>query len=388
MRISERIGGWIRPKLVEELAGTLDISAQKRIREISTSQARIQASPKSYIGPGPDYIAPASSFFFPGQSSGTSLLNYLPSKHVSDILIKQYFHAVHYIATAVHRPTLEAQYNSIWEQLAANIEPLPTHHAIVFAALFSAAVSFTDKQITQQLNTSKAELVDSLRCGTEMALAKSNFLRTTKTDTMQAFVMYLIPLVRAEVSRAHSALVGTAVRLAECMGLHRDGSFYNMGPVEIHVRRILWHQLCFLDLHTGEATGPRPQIRRDDYDTKLPLNVNESDLTMSQPPTEDKQCWTDSTFFRMRCEVTELRRAIWFDIPLIDRKKKTLSAVLLKTQKVRERMRDKYMTMLEDSNPMHVAARHVFVIGVDGCFVQVLHRCVSRTQANGLRRSC
>lgn len=33
-----------------------------------------------------------------------------------------------------------------------------------------------------------------------------------------------------EVSRAHSALVGMAIRLAECMGLHRDPAEYGSFP--------------------------------------------------------------------------------------------------------------------------------------------------------------
>lgn len=230
MRISERIGGWIRPKLVEELNDTLeDVKGGTKLPNStsnlgqSQAQPRIQASPKSYIGPGPDYIAPASSFFFPGTNMNTSLIDYLPSKNAADQLVAQYFHAVHHVARAVHRQTFESQYTLFWGQIATGTEPVPSQQAIIFAAMFSAAVSMTDEQVTQQYGTSKAALVDSLRSGTEMALSKANFLRTTKTDTMQAFVMYLIPLIRAEVSRAHSALVGTAIRLAECMGLHRDG---------------------------------------------------------------------------------------------------------------------------------------------------------------------
>ncbi len=291
MRISERIGGWIRPKLVEELTDTLeDVKGGKSRHSISPlakdhvdlrpgqAHSRIQASPKSYIGPGPDYIAPASSFFFPGTNMNTTLLDYLPSKNAADQLIAQYFSAVHCIAKIVHRPTFEAQYAVFWNLIASGNEPMPSQQAIIFAAMFSAAISLSEEEVSRQFGTMKSALVDSLRSGTEMALSKANFLRTTKTDTMQAFVMYLIPLIRAEVSRAHSALVGTAIRLAECMGLHRDGSFYAMSAVDVHVRRMIWHQLCFLDMRTCEATGPRPQIRKDDYDTRPPLNVADADL--------------------------------------------------------------------------------------------------------------
>lgn len=392
MRISERIGGWIRPKLVEELTDTLeDVKGGKSRHSVSPmakdhidlrpgqSHPRIQASPKSYIGPGPDYIAPASSFFFPGTNMNTTLMDYLPAKNVADQLMAQYFAAVHLVARAVHRPTLEGQYAVFWGHIATGSEPVPSQQAIIFAAMFSAAVSLSEDQVSRRFGTTKATLIDSLRSGTELALSKANFLRTTKTDTMQAFVMYLIPLIRAEVSRAHSALVGTAIRLAECMGLHRDGTYYNMTPVEVQVRRMIWHQLCFLDMRTCEATGPRPQIRKDDYDTKFPLNVNDADIMGPTLPTEDRPYWTDMTLFRIRCEVTDLKRQLWFDIVQIDKKRKSLTSTVVKVQKTRSHWNEKFMPMFDESIPSNMLAKHLLVMGVNGGFVQVLHRYLFST---------
>lgn len=391
MRISERIGGWIRPKLVDELNDTLNDVTGGRSRwstspravdhrDNKNEQTKIQASPKSYIGPGPDYIAPAASFFFPGTNVNTTLLDYLPTKTAADQLIAQYFDAVHYVARIVHRPTLEAQYTLFWGSIATGSEPAPSMQAIIFAAMFSAAVSMDDGQITRRFGTSKASLIDSLRSGSEMALAKANFLRTTKVDTMQAFVMYLIPLVRAEVSRAHSALVGTAIRLAECMGLHRDGLHYGMAPVEVHVRRMIWHQLCFLDMRTSEATGPRPQIRPDDYDTQFPLNVNDVDLLdAGNPPMQDSLHWTDMTLMRIRAECMDLRRGLWYDVVLVDRKKKSLTSVLVKIQKTRQAIESQFLPMFDYSIPFHTFTRHVLALGIYGCFVQVLHRYLFST---------
>jgi hypothetical protein len=398
MRITDRIGGWIRPKLVDELNDTLnDVKAGKSrwgpsaqggqfTGQSTQSQpaftegrARLQASPKSYIGPGPDYIAPASSFFFPGTNVSTSLTDYLPSKTVADQLIAQYYNAVHHVAKIVHRPTMEAQYALFWSNIRTGSEPIPSLQAILFAAMFSAAVSMTNEQVMQRLGSTKAALVDSLRSASEMALSKANFLRTTKVDTMQAFVMYLIPLVRAEVSRAHSALVGTAIRLAECMGLHRDGSHYNMTPIEIHVRRMVWHQLCFLDQRTCEATGPRPQIRKEDYDTRLPANVNDLDFISTDGAIEDRPYWTDNTLFRIRAECIEIRRQIWFDIIALDKKKKTLTSVLVRVQKFRNSLEARFFPMLDENNPLHIFARHIMALGVNGLYIQVLHRYLFST---------
>ncbi|KAK5699960.1 hypothetical protein LTR97_006094 [Elasticomyces elasticus] len=386
MRISERIGGWVRPKLVDELNDTLkDVTGGKSRwstspqandhRDLNPGQSqRIQASPKSYIGPGPDYIAPASSFFFPGTNMNTNLIDYLPTKNAADQLIAQYFAAVHIMCRAVHRQSFEAQYAVFWGQIATGSEPARSVQALVFAAMFSGAVSMDEIVITQHFGTSKAALIDSLRSGTETALAKANFLRTTRVDVMQAFVMYLIPLVRAEVSRAHSALVGTAIRLAECMGLHRDGTYYSMSAVDVHVRRLVWHQLCFLDLRTCEATGPRPQIRPGDYDTRFPLNVDDTDLLADEPPTEDKPYWTDATLIRIRAEYAELRRQLWFDIVQIDKKKKSLTSAVIKVQKTWTALTGKYFAMIDDNVPIQRLAKHILTLGVQGCFLQVLHR--------------
>lgn len=390
MRISERIGGWIRPKLVDELSDTLkDVTGGKSRwstaptandhRDLRPGTQKLEPSSKSYIGPGPDYIAPASSFFFPGTNMSSTLVDYLPSKTAADALMSQYFLAVHHMCRTVHRPTLEAQYTLFWREIAVGNEPVPSFQAIVFAAMFSGAVSMDEQQILQSFGTTKASLVDSLRSGTEFALSKANLLRTTKLDTMQAFVMYLVPLVRGEVSRAHSALVGTAIRLAECMGLHRDGTHYAMTPVETHVRRLIWFQLCFLDMRTCEATGPRPQIRRDDYDTQYPLNVNDTDFMGPVPPTEDKPYWTDMTLMRIRIELVDLRRTLWFDIVQIDKKKKSLTSAVVKVQKMRTSMESRYLPMLDDSVPLHILAKHVLNIGINGCFIQVLHRYLFST---------
>lgn len=392
MRISERVGGWIRPKLVEELTDTLeDVTVGKSRwpglqvhQNGSGSQSggkhpRLQAIPKSYIGPGPEYIAPASSFFFAGTNMSANLIDYLPSRTAADRLIAHYFRAVHYMCRCVHRPTFEAQYTLFWNQISTGTEPIPPLQAIIFAAMFSAAVSMTNEQVMSRFGTSKDMLVDSLRTGTESSLAKANFLRTTKVDTMQAFIMYLIPLARSEVSRGHSGLVGTAIRLAECMGLHRDGTLYSMKPVEVHVRRMLWHQLCFLDLRTCEAAGPRPQIRQSDYDTKLPLNVDDVDLLSLTPPTEDKKVWTDMTFSLMRFEYQEMRHQTWFSIQAIDKKKVSLTSVVVKIQRFIQSQEEKWNPMINTSDPMQFLAKKLLQIACNGMHLQVLHRYLFST---------
>lgn len=330
--------------------------------------------PETYLAPGPDFIAPASTFFFPQVMASSVGSEFLPSRNVSDQLVAQYLLAVHPVARCVHRPTFEKQYMMFWDGFTNGSPPQPPIQAVIFAAMFSAAVSLADDVALHLTGMPKAVLKERLQATAEMALSRAHFLRTTKVDTLQAFVMYMIPLCRNEISRAHSALAGTAIRLAQCMGLHRDGSLYGLSAVETHVRRLIWYQLCYLDIRTCEATGPRPQIRKDEYDTKLPLNVNDTDLLASVPPTEDSTSWTEMTLTQMKIECYELIRQLWDDNQRIDRKKTTLTATLGRIQRFRASAGAKYVSLMQGNLPMQMFARHVYRALSNRCFVIILQR--------------
>jgi hypothetical protein len=378
------------------------------------------------MSPGPDYVPPTSSFFFAPGVEKTSLMTYLPSKVLVDKLIAHYWEAVHVIARMVHRPTFERQYEMFWTSIGNGVEPRISFQAIVFAALLSSVISMSEEKLLTEYGVDKQSLVDSFKQGTEAALARANFLRTTKLETLQAFVMYLvsrtsksplyqtgsffsssivlprlvvtisshlffrristlahlptkIPLCRASVSRAHSALTGTCIRLAECMGLHRDPSHWSSSPVEIQIRRLIWYQICFLDMRTCEATGPRPQIRREEYDTKFPLNVDDVDLELppGQCPEEDRAYCTDMTITRMRMECCEMHRLVWIERPKIEKKTITLTSLLSRIQGFKAAMEKTYLPMLNKSVPLHVVAMEMYGILSDRMYIMVLQKYAS-----------
>ncbi|KAF4549787.1 Fungal specific transcription factor domain-containing protein 18 [Elsinoe fawcettii] len=384
MRVSERIGGFVRPKMAEELTswgqqgsarGNLSSPPPPQSADMPASSQNwlLTDSPAVYLGPGPDYLPPASGFFFPN-SGANSLQDMLPSRATCDKLFEQYWHAVHPVVTIVHKPTFRNLYNLFWQHVMIGTEPPASTQAVIFACLFNAAVSLAEESTLQVFGVPRALLVEKIQASTEKCLAKANFLRTTKLETMQAFVMYLVPLCRAEVSRSHSALTGTAIRLAECMGLHRDGTHYGFSAVETHVRRLIWYHLCFLDIRTCEATGPRPQIHKDDFDTKLPLNVNEENLLQDPPPTEDLPYFTDMTLSRIRFECTEAHRQIWVDNRRIDQKKLKHTVALHRVQKFRTDMETRYLPLLAGSDPRQNLAMHLYRILSSRLFIMLLHR--------------
>jgi hypothetical protein len=144
------------------------------------------------IAPGKDYIAPSSSFFFASEPQRFSLMQYLPTKEVADRLLEQYWKAVHHMARLLHRPTFERQWSQFWNSVDVGVEPPASLQALLMATLLSAVTSMSEDIITHEYRTQKAQLLDTFRRGTESALFRANFLRTTKLQTLQAFVMYLV----------------------------------------------------------------------------------------------------------------------------------------------------------------------------------------------------
>lgn len=178
----------------------LDIGTLSQPDLYPASASSGQSMP-DFLRPSDSYIPPTSGVFFGQIVQPPSLLSFLPSRSAGDRLLEHYFEAVHPVARCVHKPSLEAQHEGFWDEATAGYEPRASIQAIVFAAWFSAAVALDEATITREFGFTKANLVENMKVGTEVALSKANFLRTTRVDTMQAFVMYMVSAVNREIFR-------------------------------------------------------------------------------------------------------------------------------------------------------------------------------------------
>lgn len=379
MRMTERLGGYFRPKMSEELDYTLSNpqSDQRTANEKLTGVPQLPDDAHDFLDPGPTYIAPGSGFIFGDVGHKRNLLDYLPTKDVANYLVEIYHENVHFLARVVHWPSFQLQHDNFWTSVLANIEPPPSQQAIVLAVMFSAVASMSESDLMDLFNQPKSVVLANFQKGTEVVLSKAQVLRTAKIETVQAFVAYLIPMCRDQMSRAHSVLVGTAIRLAECLGLHRDpADVYGLPPIECQVRRTLWFELCFLDFRTGEVHGPRPCIKRDDYDTRFPLNIDDVDLA-SGKTEESNTRYTDMTLSRIRFECNEMHRIIWYDRIRLEKKRVTLTHVLGKIESFRTAMRAKYAPILDITIPIQHYARLAMNLLLERMHVMVLHRYVN-----------
>lgn len=148
--------------------------------------------PRDWLAPSREYVAPSSNLFFASNDVKTSLMSHLPSKPLADKFVAHYWQAAHVIAKTLHRPSFERAYQKFWASLDAGVEPRASFQAVVFAVLLTSVISMSEDKVLKELGVDKQCLVENFRRGAEAALTRANFLRATKLETLQAFVMYLV----------------------------------------------------------------------------------------------------------------------------------------------------------------------------------------------------
>lgn len=99
------------------------------------------------------------------------------------------------------------------------------------------------------------------------------------------------------------SLSGVALRIAQRIGIHRDGSEYGLSPFDVEMRRRIWFQLIIIDSTSAQFAGVASSPMLTTANTKPPINVNDSDLDprMTEPAC-DKQGPTEMMFCLARSE--------------------------------------------------------------------------------------
>lgn len=97
--------------------------------------------------------------------------------------------------------------------------------------------------------------------------------------------------------------------MGQRIGLATDGTHYGLLPFEAEMRRRLWWQIVIVDTRASEVSGAGPALLQYTWNTKIPMNYNDSDLfpdMRTLPP--ERPGLTEMSYFRLRCEVADYFR--------------------------------------------------------------------------------
>ncbi|KAB8269072.1 fungal-specific transcription factor domain-containing protein [Aspergillus minisclerotigenes] len=200
----------------------------------------------------------------------------------------------------IHVPTLQQHILNA----SGNLDSMPSElEALMFAIYCAAIRSLSDEEVLQGFGKSRTALLAQYQQASQSALVKAGLLKTSNMVGLQAFVIFILS-VRGEYN-PHTlwSLSGIAVRIAQRIGLHRDGSRLGLSIFETEMRRRLWWQITVVDAAISRMSGSTSSL----YplaDTRIPLNVNDSDLDvkMKETPPESSSA-TEMIFCLMRYEL-------------------------------------------------------------------------------------
>ncbi|PYH96557.1 hypothetical protein BO71DRAFT_397019 [Aspergillus ellipticus CBS 707.79] len=197
-------------------------------------------------------------------------------------------------------------------QMVENVSQRPctasrAQECLLFAIYHFAIFSLTDQDCIRDFGQSQSTLLAKYQFAIRQALVNASWLKTTEMPVIQAYALFLISMRTLTDPHTLWMWTGVAIRIAQRMGLHRDGESLGLPPFEVEMRRRLFWQLLPLDGYAGQLSGTGISLAPDSWDTKQPLNINDDQIYpgMTEPPKEVNGA-SEMIFCRTKTELSNL----------------------------------------------------------------------------------
>ncbi|KAL5357404.1 fungal-specific transcription factor domain-containing protein [Aspergillus floccosus] len=212
-----------------------------------------------------------------------SLTEQHPSHEEAKKLWNAYVHNVEPLCKVLHVPTVGQTVDAISKEPSAASK---NDECLLFAIYYFAVFSMSDADCLQEFRTPRSLLMSKYRAAVHQALVNASWLKTTAMGVLQAYTLFLIAMRTQTDPDTFWVLTGISIRLAQRMGLHRDGERLGLPPFEVQMRRRLFWQLLPLDSYAGQVSGTGISIPPNSWDTEQPLNIDDNQIYpgMTEPP--------------------------------------------------------------------------------------------------------
>ncbi|KAL4968448.1 Zn(II)2Cys6 transcription factor [Aspergillus stella-maris] len=231
-----------------------------------------------------------------------NLLNQHPTVEEAAKLWTAYVQNVEPLCKILHVPTVAQMIDVNSKQPAAASK---VDECLMFVIYYFAVFSMSETDCLREFNIPRNSLMTKYQAALCQALINASWLKTTEMPVLQAYTLFLIAMRTQIDPQTFWILTGIAIRLAQRMGLHRDGENLGLPPFMVQMRRRLFWQLLPLDSYAGQVSGTGISISPNSWETKQPLNINDDKIFpgMTQQPQEQKGA-TEMIFCLSRIELS------------------------------------------------------------------------------------
>ncbi|KAH8599545.1 hypothetical protein B0O99DRAFT_724405 [Bisporella sp. PMI_857] len=187
----------------------------------------------------------------------------------------------------------------------SDLHYIPKHvEALMFAIYLLAVTSMQPEECETMLGDTKNNLLKKFSTSVQQALINARLLKSLNLTTLQAFVLYILAVRKCYDPHSMWILTGSAVRIAQRLGIHRDGADHQISPFDVEMRRrtcgrsssltdkpLNWQELGFLsgtfkvgkDLTMHPDLGPEHMSKKDKSIDELEVIFQEKFIRFCDP---------------------------------------------------------------------------------------------------------
>jgi hypothetical protein len=291
---------------------------------------------------------------------GRSMFESLRSSHPEPVkmfmLWQTFLDNVNPLVKLFHAPTVQ---QSILEASGNLDNVAASTEALMFAIYLCAVTSLRNDDCERIMGASRHALLVRFSNATQQALINAEILKTSNMVVLQSFTLFLLAMREHYDPDSTWLLAGLAIRIGQRIGLHRESASREVSVFEAEIRRRLWLQILILDFRSAQLSGSKLEPDGQLFETKRPLNVNDSDLSpsMKEPPVEHPGV-TDMLFCSIRYEIGEFMRQKR-SLKLFDGFRQRGIATVSLTEKDKaidefeDMLEQKYLRYTDPSIPLH-----------------------------------
>ncbi|EUC32429.1 hypothetical protein COCCADRAFT_5836 [Bipolaris zeicola 26-R-13] len=243
---------------------------------------------------------------FCSRTVGVELSALHPSQTQIFKLWQLYLENVDPILKLTHTPTLQAR---IIDAAGDVTKIEPNLEALMFAIYCMAVSSLDQDQCQTMFGAPRIEVLRGYQLGAREALLNCGFMKSSNRECLTALHLYLFTLKPEVDPRSLSSLLGTAIRIAQRMGIDSEATNARHPVLEAELRRRLWWSLVLFDSRIAEMTDFKMATLIPTWDCRTPHNVNDFSLRneMKTPPTESSNI-SEALFAVVRCKLGDFIR--------------------------------------------------------------------------------
>jgi hypothetical protein len=318
-------------------------------------------------------------------SRQVNLLQYHPTHEEAMVMWKKHIENVEPLCKILHLPSVSSMVRRLSKEPAM---ASPDEECLLFAVYHFAVFSMTEEDCTSNLGQPRSVLLQRYNFATRHALNNAGFIKTAQLPILQAFVLYLMASPHPYEPHTYWIMTGVAVRIAQRIGLHRDGEKLGLPPFETEMRRRLFYQLMPLDAKASQMAGMSAPILPDSWDTRRPLNINDDQIWpgMIETPEEQKGA-TDMIFCLSRICLGEVFVKSGTQAAQSPAQFRNPAEADLVIRQAESAVEEKYIRYCDVVNPLHFLSTCMARCGITAMRLRVrLPKAMSQTATDAETR--